>query len=277
MSINKQLLTDDFKQYLIDNYENGTKSIPDIAKEYNTYSNKIYRVMKKFGIKRKDRAEAQKLVLSTGKAKHPTEGTERDVKVKRKIGRSVFNKNKTLSEEEKQRRIDKTREIWYNIPEETRKKYTEKSHKAIRLAGRKGSVFEHQLVVALMSQKYKVQTHFKLHFADSQMSVDILLPVEGICVEIDGPSHWFPIYGEESLSYQVEKDLWKNQQLMAEGYTLIRVQNPKGYTSTSFIEEFIAKFVPFLKMVCAKDENGFYEINVEDEIFVDYSRVPNAV
>lgn len=60
------------------------KSFQQIAKEYNTYSNKIRRDAKKFDISIRDKSEAQKNALSTGNHKHPTKGTTRseDTKIK---------------------------------------------------------------------------------------------------------------------------------------------------------------------------------------------------
>lgn len=266
--INKELLSEDFRQYLDSEYTNGSKSIPEIAKEKGTYANKVYRAMKKLGVPRKDRAEAQKLVLKTGKAKHPTEGTVRPPKVKRQIGRSVFKKNMLLSDEERQARVEKSKELWNNIPEETRKDYTKRSHKATRTSGKKGSAFERHMVAALLGHKYKVETHWKLNFAESEMTVDIFLPVEGICIEIDGPVHFEPIFGEANLERQLNADLKKNTELIAEGYSLIRIQNPRGYTSMSFVETFIEKFIPFLKEVATLKTNSFHEICVDDDKYI---------
>jgi very-short-patch-repair endonuclease len=262
-----KFLSEDFHQYLIDNYTNGDKSIPEIAEEYGTYSNYIYRVMRKLGIPRKTRSEAQHNVLKSGKSPHPTKGTERAPEVKRKIGRKVYEKNLEISEEERQRRIEKNREIWLNIPEEVRKQYTKKSHDAMRKGGKRGSKLERDVIAALLGNKFKIQAHHKLNFADSEMTVDIFLPVEGVIIEIDGPIHFEALFGQSNLDRQIEKDLWKNEQLLLEGYSVIRVQNPKGYTSLSFVEDFIEKFIPFLKAIIQKDNNSFHEICITDREF----------
>lgn len=256
-----------FQQYLVDNYTNGTKSVPEIAEEYKTYPNKVYRMMRKWGIARKDKTESQSIALKTGRIKHPTEGKERDAQTKRKIGRAVYQSNKKLSPEERRKRVDKIRELWYNLPEKTRLEYTKKSHNRIRQAGQKGSKLEREIVVALLAKGYKLQTHHKMNFIDSEMTVDILLPVEGIVIEIDGPVHFEPIFGEENFDEQIKRDLFKNEQLISEGYSLIRIQNPKGYTSLSFIEEFLEKFLPFLKQVSKHESNTFHEICITDNNF----------
>ncbi len=261
------LLSPKFKEYLEEHYVNGTKSIPTIAKEYNTYPNMIYRVMRKLGVERKTRSEAQRIALESGQASHPTEGKELTPETKHKIGRAVYEKNLTISEKERQRRIDKKREIWYTLSEETRKDYLKKSHKSIRRSAAEGSKFEEMIVAALSMSGYKIQVHHRLDFAESELNVDLFLPMEGIAIEIDGPCHFEPIFGEEALENQIERDLRKNNLLIANGYSLIRVKNPRGYTSMPFMEDFITKFLPYLKQVENQPNNGLFNIHVEDKQF----------
>ena len=65
-------LSDKEKQTMIQKlYEKENKSFADIAKEYDTYANKIRRDAIKYQINIKNKSEAQKLVLSKGKTKHP--------------------------------------------------------------------------------------------------------------------------------------------------------------------------------------------------------------
>lgn len=264
----KKLLSKDFKDYMAEHYVAGNQSVPDIAAEFNTYPNAIYRAMRKLGIPRRTRSEAQKVVLSSGKVEHPTEGKELAPETKRKIGEAVYKSNINLSETERDRRSKRKKEIWEAIPEEVRKEYLTKSHKSIRRAAKEGSKFEKFIVAALLAAKYKVQVHHKLAFAESELNVDLYLPFEGIAIEIDGPSHQWPIFGQDALDNQIQRDLTKNNLLIANGYTLIRVQNHKGYTSVSFFEDFIKKFLPFLIKVANQKNNGLFEIDVMDKEFI---------
>jgi len=77
---------DDNQKYKIlqEMYVEKKMSFADIASEYGTYANKIRRDAVSLKIKIRDKSEAQKNALITGKHKHPTKGTTRseDTKIK---------------------------------------------------------------------------------------------------------------------------------------------------------------------------------------------------
>ena len=223
----------------------------------------MYRALRYHGFPRKNKQEAQKSYLERS-GNHPTKGKERNVEEKKKIGKGVRKYWTKLSPEQLNARIDRSREMWYNLSEKTREEYLKKSHKALREASVKGSKFEKFLLVALMAAKFRVQPHKKFLFEDSQMHCDIYLPVEGICIEVDGYVHFWPIFGEEQLKERIEKDLLKNEQLLSQGYTVVRIQNPKGYSSKTVMEDFCAKFVIFLKKLTKEPGNTFHEILVDE-------------
>ncbi len=84
-------LSDYDKQVILKKYYiKENKSFQDIADMYSTYPNKIRRDAKKLGIKSRNKSEAQKNALQTGKHKHPTKGTERSEDTKNKIGKSIM-------------------------------------------------------------------------------------------------------------------------------------------------------------------------------------------
>ena len=65
-------------------------SFADIANKHNTYANKIRRDAISFKIPIRDKAQAQKNALQSGKHKHPTKGQQRTQDTKDKIGMSVM-------------------------------------------------------------------------------------------------------------------------------------------------------------------------------------------
>jgi len=258
------LHTEEGKQFLLERYVNNQESAYTLAKELNTHGKKIYRALKKHNLPIRSKAESQKLALEKGRANHPTKGKPRDMKVKNQIGQKMHNYWKSLPPETIQARIDASREIWDNIPEKTRELMLKKSHVALRKAAQDGSKVEKMILTALIGQNYKCQVHKKFLFPDSECSVDIYLPIQGICIEINGPSHYLPIWGEERLKETVERDLAKVEQLLANGHAVIIIQNPKGYYSKSAISEFLKKFIPFMKNVCNCKTNTHHEITIGD-------------
>ena len=71
---------------LTDLYTVQQKSFADIAELCGTYANKIRRDAQALKITIRNKSEAQKNALETGKHKHPTKGSERSQRTKEKIG-----------------------------------------------------------------------------------------------------------------------------------------------------------------------------------------------
>ena len=63
-------------QKVIQLYEEG-RSTYQIAEHFNTYPNKIRRILTKNGVELKTRSQAQKNALKRGRATHPTSGKKR--------------------------------------------------------------------------------------------------------------------------------------------------------------------------------------------------------
>lgn len=94
-------LSDIEKKTIINSlYVTEKKSFADIATIYGTYSNRIRRDAKKLQINIRDKSEAQKNALTTGKHSHPTKGKTRSSETKEKIGLSVLQSWENLSDEE---------------------------------------------------------------------------------------------------------------------------------------------------------------------------------
>jgi very-short-patch-repair endonuclease len=60
--------------------------------------------------------------------------------------------------------------------------------------------------------------------------IDIMLPKEGVAIEIDGPHHHSPIFGEDRLLRTRDLDQIKNGVLIANGLKIIRIK----YTAKKF-------------------------------------------
>lgn len=74
-------------QFIREQYEKG-RSTYSIAKELNTYANKIRDILIKIGVKLRDKGEAQRKHLELG-GLHPTKGKPRDRDTKEKISKKV--------------------------------------------------------------------------------------------------------------------------------------------------------------------------------------------
>ena len=81
-------------------------------------------------------------------------------------------------------------------------------------------------------------------------------------IEIDGPSHFEPVWGEEALSRTQKADQQKTGLLLSNGFVLIRVKQQKGL-SEKYKREILSKIVSILTDINKKypsRENRYIEI-----------------
>ena len=57
------------------------------------------------------------------------------------------------------------------------------------------------------------------------MEVDLFLPALNVAIEIDGPAHFLPIWGQESLDKHIRADAQKSGLLINRGFVVLRVKN----------------------------------------------------
>ena len=72
---------------------------------------------------------------------------------------------------------------------------------------------------------YEAIFHKRGLVPNDKLEVDIFLPTLKLAIEIDGPAHFLPIWGEESLQKHIRADAEKAGLLIARGYAILRVKN----------------------------------------------------
>ena len=210
---------------IVDMYANQDCSTYVIAKKYNTYPNKIRRLLIKQGIQMDDKSEAQKKALATGRSTHPTEGKVRSDEVKVQISESVYKHWQELSDKDRQIRIDKGKEQWDNMTELERKALRDSAAKAVREASKKGSKMERFLLDSLTSAGYNIVFHKKGLIPNQELEIDLLVPELKVAIEVDGPAHFFPIWGAANLQKHIKADSQKSGLLLSQGFVVIRVKH----------------------------------------------------
>ena len=213
-------------------YEKNHKSFQDIAKEYGTYANKIRRDAIKFKISIRDKSEAQKNALNTGKASHPTEGKTRTEKTKTKIGLSVMKSWEDLDETELQKRKDTARQNWETLSDDAKSEILKKANNAVRVASKTGSRLEKYLLDRLLKDGYKVDFHKEQMLANTKLQIDLFLPTLNVAIEVDGLSHFEPVWGEETLKKNKGYDNKKTGLILGKGLVLIRVKQLRDFSSS---------------------------------------------
>ena len=67
-------------------------------------------------------------------------------------------------------------------------------------------------------------------------------------IEIDGPSHFLPIWGEQRLQKQINADLRKSGSLLSKGFVVIRVKT-LGFESIKRKENIIESIETHLQSI----------------------------
>jgi len=205
-------------------YANELKSDVEIAELVGTYSNKIRRLRHKLGIPTRPASEAQSLALKTGRAKHPTLGKQRTEDEKRKIGEGVSSEWAKIDDTERKRRSDIGRQVWDQKTQDEKELFLRKASEAIRKSSKEGSALEKFILDGLLGEGYRVDFHKERLVRNEKLQIDMILPEHNIAIEIDGPSHIRPVWGEENFERNKRSDEQKNGLLLGLGFTLIRLR-----------------------------------------------------
>jgi very-short-patch-repair endonuclease len=224
-------LNDKAKRDLIEKEYHGKGiSFAAIGEKYGSYGNKIRRDAIRLGVKIRDKSQAQKNALANGKAKHPTKGTKRPEEVKQKIGSKVLENWDNLSAKELKQRQDKARKNWENKSDDEKQNILNSAHQAVREASKTGSKLEKFLLSKLLSDGYKVEFHKEQSILNTKLQIDIFIPKLNVAIEVDGPSHFEPVWGEDALKKNQKYDNKKTGLLLGKGLYLIRLVQSKDFS-----------------------------------------------
>jgi len=212
-------------QKIVKMYVEQNKSTYEIAEQLKTYPNKIRRVLIKSGVDLKSKSEAQKNAIDRGVASHPTIGKQRSQQEKLKISSGLQRYWDNMSDDLYESKIRQAKERWQNMPEKDKISMQEAAIKSIQVAGKEGSKLEKFIYSELTRLEYEVEFHKKTLIQNQNLEIDMYLPALKTIIEIDGPSHFLPIWGEEKLQKQIKADFHKTGLILTKGMVIIRVKN----------------------------------------------------
>lgn len=211
-------------EFYEENYYDKQMSWRQIATLIETNANRVRRDANKLGVISRDKSQAQKTALSTGRSKHPTEGTVRSDETKLRISESQGKVWDNLSEEQMEFRRRLGEEAWNKKSEDEKAEFFKKRAEAVYKASQDGSKAENYLFDYLNKEGYKVlrQSEHLLH--NEKFHIDLYLPDNAIAIEVDGPMHHEPVYGEDRLKKRQAADNQKNGLILSMGNCLLRVK-----------------------------------------------------
>lgn len=238
---------------------NGGASPYEIAEKFGTYTNKIRRMLIKDGVKLRDKSEAQKSAIATGRAKHPTEGKERTDAEKLAISSSAVKYWEDMPEEERESRVEKSKEAWKAISPVKKDAMRKKAAAEIRKAAKSGSKLEKEVQKMLIRGGYRYEAHKKDLIPTQKLEIDLFVPSLRTIIEVDGLSHFEPIWGEEQFAKQVQFDAQKDGIVLGKGFKVIRIENLSG----SMALAKLAKLEKDLMLVLEEIENETVSSNLK--------------
>ena len=220
------------KELITQEYIINKKSFQNIAKENDTYPNKVRRDAQRLKIDIRSKSEAQANAISTGSHKHPTKGTKRSDDIKQKIGLSIYESWQNLSETDLASRKEKAKENWDKKSEDDKQNMISKANKAVRESSKIGSKLERYLLNSLMADGFKVEFHKEHILSNTKLQIDLFLPTINLAIEVDGPSHFENIWGDQSLSRNKTYDNKKEGLLIGKGISMLRVKQSYDFSTT---------------------------------------------
>lgn len=248
------------KAYLAEEYGRKERSIHEIAEECSTYPNKVRRALIKHGLHLRDKSEAQKVAIKSGRHPHPTKGKHRDQATKNRIGESVAKAWEVMSEEDRSKHANRAKQQWDAMSEGEREEMRRLAAEGVRRAATEGSKLEQYLLVGLRASGYTVEFHKEFVTAAEKQHIDLFLPTLRVAIEIDGPSHFLPIWGEDRLERTIFADQKKTGLLMQAGYLVIRIKNLSKSLSEIRHRSVLKNLIDVLH---SESPNRFIEIEVK--------------
>jgi very-short-patch-repair endonuclease len=227
MASNHFLFGPDGQQLLQREYVENGRSTTALSKELGVYPNLIVRALHHHNITIRTKGEAQALALESGRRVHPTKGKPLSSETKSKIGDKVSQAYSNMTDEEKQKRAALTSEQWEKRSDKEKQGILSKANKNVRRTAKDGSKLEQYLSAGLKLAGFDVNFHSEYVVQNEKMHVDLTVHLKDakVAIEVDGPTHYLPIFGEEQLAKARKADAEKNGLLLSSGFKVIRIKD----------------------------------------------------
>lgn len=128
------------------------------------------------------------------------------------------------------KRKDTARQNWENLSDDVKENILREANAAVRESSKKGSKLERFLLSSLIKDGYKVDFHKEQSLLNTKLQIDLFLPTLNIAIEVDGPSHFKPVWGQENLKRNQGYDNKKTGLILGKGLVLIRIKQTKDFS-----------------------------------------------
>lgn len=239
---------------LRDLYWDRGLSLRKIAEELKRPLSTVNKYMNKYGIERRTKSDAQSGFLANNN--HPMQGKKHTQETKDQISETLGSFWENLSEDEREEYRKRVGSGWRNKWEAMSKAERENMIAGLNAAGRanqgNGSRFERFVASELQSRGYGVEVRTHNYMPSAKFEVDIALAAQRVMIEVDGPTHFMDIYGEEALERQQAKDEEKNKYLTDSRFAVLRIQDNNGPLSQARMQRIVEKIEEVAKTGCGQ-------------------------
>jgi very-short-patch-repair endonuclease len=250
------------EQKILDMYQKQRWSTYQIAEKLKTYPNKVRRVLTKYGINLRNSKDAQKNALKNGRAIHPTAGNSMSKITKQKISETQGQVWDALNKKQKEYRSQIGKDAWAQKSEQEKAAFIAQAQEAIRKSSRVGSKLEHFLLSELGKQNLRVEFHKEHWLQNQNLQVDLYLPECRTAIEVDGPSHFKPVWGPENLAKNIKADQQKTGLILNSGLVMIRIKQDQSLTQR-YMRNTLDKLLSLLEKIkqdYPKENERYFEI-----------------
>lgn len=247
------------EEKIVELYESGLSPY-QIAEKYGTYTQKIRRLLKKLEVPLRNKSEAQKKAIETGRSKHPTAGRERTEEEKMAISSKLVESWSNLPESEREARREQSKEIWNKKGKKEIEEMRSKAAAQIRIASREGSKLEKEVQKILSDHKYRFEAHKKDVIPTQKLEIDLFLPEIRTIIEVDGLSHFEPIWGHKQLAKQQKFDAQKEGLMLGRGFNIVRIQHLGNSLAIAKLENLKNELISILDNIKTTQAQGTLEI-----------------
>ncbi len=104
------------------------------------------------------------------------------------------------------------------------------------------------ILSTLIDKGYLVEFHKEHLLLNERVHLDLWLPKLRTAIEIDGPTHFSPIWGEDNLKKTQKTDNTKDGLLLNSGFCIIRLRQKKNLSKT-YVANLISDLTKILESI----------------------------
>jgi very-short-patch-repair endonuclease len=241
----------DSYEYLITEYVEKGRSTKNIAEEHNTYPMTIRRCLKRHGIDVRNKSQAQKTFVSINGS--PIKGRKRTEEEKEQISIGLQEYWGGMTDVDRKKQKEKLAQAainqWNALSDTDKEAMIHRMHLGSKGKVGGGSKNENCVAEMVVDKGHRTVTRSKAYSPGNRFEIDIALPDIAVAIEWDGVTHFMPIYGEKHLKGVQDKDNKKDEDLMRNGWSVVRCRDYSTAHSKAFCRRAVKRIFSAIEQI----------------------------